>query len=90
MAAMMIKQELRPCIVNKKQKGLCHGIFQLSEIWKPSLMVGGHNGGVEAHPVALVETEEGHMILVNYLDIRFVDSRGKFEEFDFGEIENGE
>ena len=53
-------------------------------------MVGGHPGGVEAHPVALVETEEGHIILVNYLDIRFVDSRGKFEEFDFDILEENQ
>lgn len=81
--------KLRPCLIlPKKQKGLCHGIFQDSYIVQPSLMVGGHSGGVVANPVAIVEVEGGSLIRVNPIDIKFIEN--KFAEYDFGEdIEDG-
>ena len=41
------------------RNGVFFGIFQRSEIIKPSPMVGGHNGGVLQYPVAVVEGENG-------------------------------
>lgn len=87
MASITLGPIFRPCTINGKQKGFCHGIFQWSEIHRPSLMVGGHNGGVVAYPTALVETEDGHVILVNPIDIRFIDSEGRFKQYDFSSEE---
>lgn len=42
---------------NKKVK--LHGIFQHSYVIPPSLMVGGHNGGQIAYPIAVIEYENG-------------------------------
>jgi hypothetical protein len=73
---------LRPCIIYpSKKKGLLHGIFQESEIYKPSLMVGGHNGGVVANSIAVVEVEGGQLIRVNPFDLKMLDD--KFAEYDF-------
>lgn len=36
-----------------------HGLFQFSQIIKPSHLIGGHDGGVIAYPVAVVEYENG-------------------------------
>lgn len=44
-----------------------HGIFQYSDVVQPSLMVGGHSGGVVAYPVALVGID-------GYLAVRDVNS----------------
>lgn len=76
--------DMRPCLIlPKKIKGFCHGIFQCSEIYKPSLMVGGRPGGVVADPVAVVEVEGGQLIRVSPFDIKFMDD--KFSEYDFTE-----
>lgn len=78
---------LRPCLIMpKKQKGLFHGLFPNSYIVAPSLMIGGHNGGIVADPVAIVEVEGGNLIHVNPIDIKFLDD--KFSEYDFGEAED--
>ena len=36
-----------------------YGIFQLSTVINPSLMVGGHPGGVVAYPVAVIDLGDG-------------------------------
>lgn len=38
-----------------------HGIFQYSAVIAPSAMLGGHNGGVVAYPVAIVDIE-GYLV----------------------------
>lgn len=45
------------CFVNIKTKLMeaeFLGVYQYSNVIEPSLMVGGHNGGVIAYPVAVV------------------------------------
>ena len=54
---------------------LFHGVFQYSDVISPSLMVGGHNGGVIAYPVAVVELE-------NQLLMRSVDSVKDIKEVE--------
>ena len=44
-----------------------YGVFQYSDVIGPSLMAGGHPGGVIAYPVAVVELE-------NQLIMRSIDS----------------
>ena len=79
---------LRPCLIlPNKRRGLCHGIFQDSYIVPPSIMVGGHSGGVVANPVAIVEVEDGQLIRVNPIEVKFVDT--KFDEYDFTEVPDG-
>lgn len=36
-----------------------YGVFQFSEIINPSLMIGGHPGGVRAYPVAVIGFDDG-------------------------------
>lgn len=84
MAGLSIENALRPCLVGPgKTKCLFHGFWQQSDVYAPSLLKGGHNGGVVSCPVALVETEEGNIVLVNPIDIKFVDR--KMGEYSFGD-----
>lgn len=46
------------------------GVFQYSNVIPPSLMAGGHNGGVIAYPMPLV-IKDGEVIEVNIEDIRW-------------------
>lgn len=43
-----------------------HGIFQYSDVIEPSPMVGRHNGGVIAYPVAVIELE--NQLIMRSLD----------------------
>ncbi len=52
-----------------------HGVFQYSDVIEPSLMVGGHPGGVIAYPVAVVELE-------NQLIMRSIGSVKDIKEVD--------
>lgn len=56
-----LKTENRKCIY---RKSVCtfHGFFQRSMVIKPSIMVGGHSGGVIAYPVAIIENKKGGTI----------------------------
>lgn len=36
-----------------------YGVYQVSEIIPPSLMVGGHGGGVVASPIAVIDYGDG-------------------------------
>ena len=51
-------KNLRPCAVNGK-KALFHTMEQCSRIVPPSLLAGGHNGGVVGEVLAIVEYEDG-------------------------------
>lgn len=85
MAAMEVemKRELRPCIVNEKGKALFHMWEERSEIIEPSIMVGGHAGGVIKFVMGIVELEDGRIIKVNPTSIRFLDN--KFTEYAFAD-----
>lgn len=65
--------EYRPCLV-KGQHALFHRWEDNSEIYAPSLMVGGHGGGVVKYACAIVEYEDGHVERVKPEDLVFVDN----------------
>lgn len=50
-----------------------HGIFQSASVVEPSCMVGGHNGGQVAYPVAVVESLRGTLRTVQIGDVFFED-----------------
>jgi len=71
-----ITHNLRPCLVGKEQKkALFHAWSQNSKVIEPSIMKGGHGGGVVAGAVALVEMEDGQIKEVMPWEIRFLDSQ---------------
>ena len=61
----------RKCLF-KKTVCTFHGFFQRSIIMRPSLMIGGDDGGVLAYPVAIIETEEGEVIEAQAVSIQFM------------------
>jgi hypothetical protein len=61
----------RKCIF-KKTVCTFHGFFQRSIIMRPSLMIGGDDGGVLAYPVAIIETEKGEVIEAQAVSIQFM------------------
>ena len=63
----------RKCIF-KKTVCTFHGFFQRSIIMRPSLMIGGDDGGVLAYPVAIIETEEGDVIEAQAVSIQFMEN----------------
>ena len=67
---MEINNKNRKCIF-KKTVCTFHGFFQRSIIMRPSLMIGGDDGGVLAYPVAIIETEEGDVIEAQAVSIQF-------------------
>lgn len=84
---ILVKREVRPCIVAGKTKALFHGFTEKRKIVPPSLTIGGHNGGVISTPAAIVEFEDGSVELWYAPDIKFCDSKGLFEEYAFDESE---
>ena len=84
---MVLSWHLRECGViqmhensNKKciyKKSVCtlHGFFQRSMVIKPSIMVGGHSGGVIAYPVAIIEDEKGNVMEVEATSIQFKEDK---------------
>lgn len=66
--------ENRKCIY---RKSVCtfHGFFQRSMVIKPSIMVGGHSGGVIAYPVAIIENKKGKLMEVTATSIQFVSDK---------------
>lgn len=47
-----------------------YGIFQESEIYRPSDFIGGHSGGVRAWTIAVVYTDEDGMYNIDPLLIK--------------------
>lgn len=69
-------------ILNRKciyKKTVCtfHGFFQRSMVIEPSIMVGGHSGGVIAYPVAIIETEEGDVLEVTATSIQLKENKNE-------------
>lgn len=64
----------RKCIF-KKTVCTFHGFFQRSMIIEPSMMLGGHDGGVMAYPVAIIETEKGEVIEAQAISIQFMENK---------------
>lgn len=80
MAGIFIETRLRPCYVivkkNKKEKALFHGWSFENTVVEPSLMIGGHPGGtVACTMVAIVELENGRVIITPPSSIQFLDNK---------------
>jgi hypothetical protein len=60
-------------------KALFHCWSFTSDIYAPSVMVGGHGGGVVARTGAIVELEDGSVTIVEPHCIKFVP--GIFDEY---------
>ena len=58
---------------NKLVTGDFYGFFQFSEVLRPEVWVGGHQGGERAYPLAVVMEEDG----INYVDP--IDIRSIYE-----------
>lgn len=80
---MKIDIKLLPCeieVVTKREKGFVketkwvtaelYDFFQFSNPIAPSVMIGGHPGGVVAYPMALVRLESGEFKTVNANKVR--------------------
>ena len=80
MASAFPMFKFRPCLV-KGEKGLFHCWYNVSEIVAPSLMAGGHSGGVLTGVMALVEYEDGFVRKTYPGDIQFLDN--PFADYDF-------
>lgn len=69
--------KLRECIVNNNkyvnQKAIFHRWIDVSEIFQPSMMLGGHGGGVVRNTFALLELPDGLVIECYPTDIKFID-----------------
>lgn len=78
---IIIKAELRPCIV-KDRKALFHKWIEISKIIEPSPMIGGHNGGLIKNTVAIIEYEDGIVTECYPYEVKFIDS--KSQEYCFG------
>ena len=63
----------RKCTV-KGEKALFHMWIQHSNILKPDIAAGGHNGGTVSFVRGLIETEHGNMKEVLPKDIHFIDN----------------
>lgn len=83
-ADFTIRQEVRPCTINGI-KALWHRWVNVSQIVPPSNLRGGHNGGVIANTLALVEYETGLVRMVEAQKVHFLDSRCKFDQYIFDE-----
>jgi len=64
----------RKCIF-KKTVCTFHGFFQRSIIMRPSLMIGGDDGGALAYPVAIIEDEKGNVMEVEATSIQFKEDK---------------
>ena len=83
-----IKRELRPCLIVSNSKSITEPIKALFHTWEhnsqiipPSIMRGGHSGGVVSEVMGIVELESGEVIRVQPHKIQFVDN--KVQEYCF-------
>ena len=88
MAGLTVETKLRPCYIIGEKKGsktraLFHAWSFHSDIYAPSVMVGGHGGVVVARTAAIVELEDGSVTLIHPQSIKFVP--GIFDEYGWEE-----
>lgn len=87
---IQIETRLRPCYINirkgNKEKALFHCWSHFSNVIEPSLMVGGHPGGVIAYSTGIVELEDGKVIEVMPTNITFC--KGIFNDYCWDEKED--
>lgn len=67
------RDKLRSCIVYNDIEGWFHGWSQESQIVPPSLLKGGHSGGVISAVMAIVELKDGAVCKVDPDHIKFTD-----------------
>lgn len=78
---MSDKENLRPCLIdNGKTSAWFHCWNHWSHVLEPSILVGGHPGGVVAGTYAIVELDDGSIQQCHPTDIRFVDVDREEEE----------
>lgn len=87
--------EYRPCyvIIHRRggnairKKALFHKwTFEQTPI-SPGLSRGSHPGGQFSHTKAIVETEDGHVLLVEPEQIEFIDTQGMMDQLAWDEEE---
>ena len=91
MAGLTVEPKLRPCYVvdnGKTQEALFHCWSFHSDIYSPSPLVGGHPGGVVARTRAIVELEDGSVVLIEPHLVKFVS--GIFDEYAWDEEKESE
>lgn len=76
--------EMRPCIAHGK-KAFFHRWADKSEIVPPSVLKGGHGGGVVRGVLAIVEYEDGTVGEACPENIKFLDA--PHDQYDFTERE---
>ena len=69
----------RPCKIGERF-GKFHVWENVSKIYPPSLMVGGHNGGVISQSFALVEFEDGSIERCQPYDVVFIYEAQQMKE----------
>lgn len=59
-----------------------HGFTQISQIVPPSLMRGGHGGGVVAGAYAALERQDGTVELAEAQRVQFLDTAKEFAKYE--------
>lgn len=77
----MNTNKLRPCKVGKEVY-LFHGFTQISQIVPPSIMRGGHGGGVVAGAYAILEKKDGTVCLAEAQRVQFLDTPEEFAKHE--------
>lgn len=94
MIAQFKNSDLRPCLIKPDNiKGLFHCWSHFSETIAPSIVVGGHGGGVVFRTFAIVEHEDGTVGEYPPDLIQFDDGMMKNYAFNsdfFKEVDNGD
>ena len=67
---LSILSELRPCTVNG-QKALFHKWEDCANVIEPSPMINGHQGGQIKETYAIVEMEDGRILEVKPIKVKF-------------------
>lgn len=79
----------RPCIITRGSDG-CRGVLYgfVTEVWTrgESYTIGGFPAGQECHTYALVENENGMLMMLEPRFIRLLDSEKLFNTFAWDEM----
>ena len=59
-----------------------HGFTQISQLVPPSLMRGGHGGGVVAGAYAILERRDGTVELAEAQRVQFLDTAKEFAKYE--------
>lgn len=88
LSKIYVEDHKRPCFVvrddGSKLKAIFHRWSDISEIYAPSPLEGGHPGGVVKGTLAIVELESGQVGTASPEKITFIDG-GDFDEYCWGD-----